>query len=438
MRTAKDNFWLDIPYTPGPSLSGEHEANVTIIGGGVTGMASAYFIKKRFPEKRVIVLESEYIGFGSSGRNSGMGSTIFAHNVVALKKSLGVEKTASLWKHSFQAISLLDELVKENGIDCDYEKNGLLVVAESEKEKWRLEKKVKAYEEIGAKMIWLDREQARSRIAGPDVRAAYYSPNDRTLNPAKLVRGMKGVAESLGVEVYEHSGCTRIEPGPVITVYTSQGSIRTDSIVMATNAYPNPLGLFRNKITSCFIYDIVTEPLSQAQMDELNWSGRENLMGSKNIFWAARFTADNRLLFTDDNPELYYDNDRDYSAVPMPFRRDYKMMIKKFPFLKGIKITHQWGGRIGITLNMMPAIGCTGKHGNIYYSMGYNGHGVAFSQLAGKTLAELMSGEKTELTDHYLINKRHWGIPSRPALYLGMYSYKLYLQGIDRWLAVGN
>ena len=431
MRTAKENFWLDAPYEPGPSLSGEQEADVTIIGGGVTGMASAYSIKNRFPEKRVIVLESEYVGFGSSGRNSGMGTTILAHNVVALKKSLGVERTARLYQLSLQSISLLDELVEKNGIDCDYEKNGLLVFAESEKEKKHLEEKVQAYEAIGSKMTWLDREQARSRIAGPDVLAAYYSPDDRLLNPAKLVRGMKGVAESLGVEVYEHSRCTRIEPGPVISVYTSQARIRTASIVMATNAYGNPLGLFRHKVLPCYIYDIVTEPLTQAQMDEFNCPGRENLMGSKNIFWAARFTADSRLLFTDDNPMYYRDIDRDYCYDPMPFRRDYNMMIKKFPFLKGIKITHQWGGRIGITLNLLPSIGCTGKHGNIYYSMGYNGHGVAFSQLVGKMLAELMSGEKTELTDHVLMNKRLWGIPSKSAMYIGTNSYKLYLQGLD-------
>ena len=344
MRTAKDNFWLDAPYEPGPSLSGEHEADVAIIGGGVTGMGAAYFIKKRFPEKRVIVLESEYIGFGSSGRNSGMATTILGHNILLVKQSKGVEATAKLYQLSLQSIALLDELIEENGIDCDYEKTGLLVVAESEKERRLLEKKVRAYEEIGAKMDLLDREQTRSRFAGADVLAAYYSPKDRLLNPAKFVRGMKAAVESLGVEVYEHSRCTRIEPGPVISVFTPLACVRAASIVMATNAYGNPLGLFRHKVGPFYVYDIVTEPLSQAQLDEFNWPGRENLMGSKNIFWAARLTADNRLLFTDDNAMYYRDIDHDYSYRPMPFRRDYNLMIKIFPFLKGIEVTHQWGG----------------------------------------------------------------------------------------------
>jgi len=434
MRTARDNFWLDAPYEPGPSLSGEHEADVAIIGGGFTGMASAYYIKNRFPEKRVIVLENEFIGFGSSGRNSGMGTTILGHNIATIKKSIGVENTAALHRLSLQSIALLDEMVEGNGIDCDYEKGGLLVVAESKKEVEHLEKKVEAYEEIGTKMEVFDREQARSRFAGVDVLAAYFSPDDRLFNPAKLIRGMRQVAESVGVEVYENSRCTRIEPGPVISLYTWQAHIRAANIIMATNAYNNPLKLNRFKVTPLYIYDIVTEPLSQAQLDEFNWPGRENVLGSKNIFWAARLTADNRLLFTDDDPMCYLDIDQDYSYNPKPFERINEFMLKKFPFLKGIKVTHQWGGRIGVSFDLLPTMGSTGEHGNIYYSMGYNGHGVAFSHIVGKMFAEMLSGEKTELTNNVLPNKRALGIPSKSLTYFGIKSYVQYFKMLDLFM----
>ena len=438
MRTARDNFWLDTPYESGPPLSGEHEADVVIIGGGVTGMSSAYYIQQRFPDKRIIVLESEYIGFGSSGRNTGMGTTILGHNITSFKKSLGTERTAALYQLSLRSISLLDQMVEENKIDCDYEKNGLLVVAESEKEIKLLEKKAAAYEAIGTKMALFDREQARSRFTGPDVLAAYYSPDDRTLNPAKLVRGIRKAAEALGVEVSEHSHCTRIETGPMISVYTPQAHIRAANTIMATNAYSDPLGLLRHKVAPLHIYDIVTEPLNKAQLDEFNWPGRENVLGSKNIFWAARLTADNRLLFTDDSPRCYRDIDRDYSYQPMSLRKVCDFMIKKFPFLEGIKVTHRWGGGIGCTFDMLPAIGCTGKHGNIYYGMGYNGHGVAFSQVVGKMFAELMSGERTELTDHFLMNKRPWDLLSKSIMYLGANSYILYFKVLDRLLDIGR
>jgi len=100
MRTARDNFWLDAPYEPGRSLGGEQEADVAIVGGGFTGMASAYFIKRRFPEKRIIVLESEFVGFGSSGRNSGAAIHLRGHNILPILKAKGVERTTAMQRLS--------------------------------------------------------------------------------------------------------------------------------------------------------------------------------------------------------------------------------------------------------------------------------------------------------------------------------------------------
>jgi glycine/D-amino acid oxidase-like deaminating enzyme len=417
MRTARDNFWLDEPYEPDPPLSGEREADVAIIGGGFTGMAAAYFMKERFPDKRIIVLEGEFIGFGSSGRNSGIGTTLLGHNILPVFEALGREKTSTLHRLSIQSISLLEELIEKHGIDCDFEKNG---------------KKARAYEEIDAPMTWLSRDQARSRVGALNARAATYSPDDRMLNPGKFVRGMKRIVQSRGVEVYEHSRCTRLTPGPTITLYTSAGSVRARNIVLATNAYGNPLGLFRYKVLPFYVYNIVTEPLTQAQMDGFQWSGRENLYGTKNLFWVLRFTADNRALFIENDALYFYNVDRDYSHRPSEYRSHHKLLVKMFPFLKGIKATHRWGGRIGMTLDFLPSVGRIGKHRNIYYSMGYNGHGLAFSQLAGKMLAELMADEQSELTDHLLINKSIWGVPSASISYLASNAYKMYFKVLDQ------
>jgi len=438
MRTAKDNFWLDAPYKPGPALSGEHEADVAIIGGGFTGLASAYFIKKQSPDKKVVVLESEFIGFGSSGRNSGIGTHLLGHNILPIIRAQGVEKAAILHRLSTQALSLLDELIKEHEIDCDYEKNGLLVLAESEKELRLLEKKAAAYEKIGAPLTWLDANELSSRFGTLNVPAALYSSDDRMLNPAKFVRGMKKAAESLGVDVYEHSRCTHIEPGPEISLYTSSGRVRANDIILATNAYDNPLGLFRYKVFPFYVYNIVTEPLTQAQMDEFCWPGRENIYGTKYLFWMTRPTADNRLLFIENDALYFHDINADYSHRPREHTSHYKLLIKKFPFLKGITMTHQWGGRIGLTFDFLPSVGRTGKHRNIYYSMGYNGHGLAFAQLAGKMISALMASESSELTDHPLINRRMWGVPSANLSYLGINTYKLYYKLYDRWLDFGK
>jgi len=438
MRTAKDNFWLDESYEPGPSLGGDEEADVAIVGGGFTGMAAAYFIRERFPEKRIVVLEAEYIGFGSSGRNAGLGTSLLGHMVLPTLKSQGKEKTSTLLHLSSEAIKLLDGLIEEHRIKCDFEKNGFLLLAETERQVRLLEKQAKAYEETGAKVTWLDRDQARSRFGALRSRAALYGAEDRMLNPAKFVRAMKGVVESRGARVYEHSRCTRIEYGPTVTLYTSRGSVRAQDVVLATNAYSDPLGLFRYKVLPFYVYNIVTEPLTQSQMDELQCSGRENLYGTQSLFWVLRFTADNRVLFIENDALYFRDVERDYSHRPSEYRSHYKLLTRMFPFLKGLRVTHGWGGRIGMTLSFLPSVGRTGKHRNIYYSMGYNGHGLAFSQLAGKMLAALMSDERSELTDNVLINKPILGIHSASITYVAANAYKAYFKVLDQLLNRGS
>jgi gamma-glutamylputrescine oxidase len=438
MRTVKDNYWLDTPYEPSPALRAEIEADVAIIGGGFTGLAAAYFIKQRFPGKRVIVLESEYIGFGSSGRNSGGVSGIMGHNYLNLKKKYGIEKTVQLQRLISQGVPLVEELLEKHNIDCEYERTGRLVVAETESQNRLLEREKQAADEAGANVVWLGREEARSRFGGRDVLAAVRHPDEGIMNPAKFLRGMKRVVESLGSEVYEHSCCTHVETGPILSLYTPLGQIRARDIVVATNAYSNPLGLFRHRVLPFHLYQIVTEPLTQAQLDELHLPGRENTFLAKNLYWAMRLTTDNRVLFVQCDVLYFYDAERDHSHRPSEYRSYYKLLIEKFPFLEGIKMTHQWGGRIGITLDFLPRVGRTGKHDNIYYGLGYNGCGLAPGQLVGKILAALMAGESSELTNNMLINKPTWGVPSAFLTYLGAKGLLYFYKTSDRRLDMGR
>jgi glycine/D-amino acid oxidase-like deaminating enzyme len=295
-----------------------------------------------------------------------------------------------------------------------------------------------AYEKIGAPLSWVDAGELRGRFGAMDAKAALYGPDDRILNPAKLVRGMKKVVESLGVEVYEHSRCTHIEEGRQVLLCTPAGRVRASDVVLATNAYVNPVGLHQYKVLPFYVYNIVTEPLTDAQLEQCGWPGRENVYSANYLFWMMRPTVDNRLLFIENDALYFRDIHRDYSHRPCEYASHRKAQLKRFPFMKDIRITHQWGGRIGMTLDFLPSIGCTGDHGNIYYSMGYNGHGVSFAQLCGEMIAALMAGERSELTDHMLINRRLWGVPSASLSHLGINTYKLYYRLYDRWLELGN
>lgn len=438
MQTVKDNFWLDASYQPGPPLWGEHETDVAIVGGGFTGLAAAYFIKQRFPKKKVIVLESEFIGFGSSGRNTGGSSGTLGFSLSQLQKKFGTERVAPLQELALQAFSLVEQLIEEHDIDCDYERPGLLVLARNRKEAERLEREAKACEEVGLDTSLLDGREASAQFGALNAIAALGFSPQGILNPAKLACGMKRVVESMGAEVFENSACTRIEPGPEVCLYTSGGSVRARKIVMATNAYMNPLGLFQSRVLPLYVYNIVTEPLTQEQLDEFQWPERKMVFNTKHLFWVVRLTADNRVVFINNDALCFYDRIKDYSHRPAVYRSHYKLLIELFPFLKGIKVTHEWGGRIGMTLDFLPLVGCAGKHNNIFYGLGYNGHGVAWSHLAGKMIAALTDNEKSDLTDHLLIDRRTWPLPSSSMAYLGINSYKLIYKIKDHLMGLSK
>ncbi len=434
MRTTKDNLWLDTPYTPGPSCWGDHEVDVAILGAGYTGLAAAYFIKKRFPDRRVVVLESQYVGFGSSGRNSGGVSGMLGHNYRNLKQKHGTEKSAQLQGLMDESFEIVEGLIGEHQIACDYERTGRMVVAETDRQKRLLEEEVKAAQEIGGAAIWLDKTEAHDRFGAVDVKAAVRYPNEGISDPVKFLRGMRRVVELLGVEVYEYSHCTHIDAGRTVKLYTPGGIVRADNIVVATHAYPNPLKLFHYSVLPFYVYNIATEPLSPSQLDALHLPGRENTFTAKNLYWAVRPTADNRLVFIECDALYFYDIGRDYGHWPPAYRRHQALLTEKLPFLRDVRVTHAWGGRIGLTLDFLPSVGCTGKEKNIYYGMGYNGQGLACGQLAGKIIAALMAGEESELTTNMLVNRSLLGIPSALLTYAGSQTYKLYFRWCDKRL----
>lgn len=431
MRYVTENLWLDDSYRPGPVLWGEHEADVVIVGGGFTGLSSAFFIKQRFPKRKVIVLEREFIGFGSSGRNTGISGATLGHSLLRLRKKFGAEKIQPLQALSMQAFLLLEELIREHGIECDYERTGLLILACNKKEVKTLEEEAGACEQAGLKANLLDGSETASRFGAKKALAALYHTAQGTLNPGKLVRGMKRVVESLGVEVFEHSRSTCIEPGQRIKIYTPGGRVTADNAVIATNAYIDPLGLFRYKVMPLYAYNIVTEPLTREQLEQFGWPGRAIVFDTRHLFWVLRLTADNRLVFVHNDARYFYNIEADYSYRPKDYARESRMLTKLFPFLDGIKTTHAWGGRIGITLDFLPSIGRTGAYQNIYYSAGYSGHGVAFSQIAGRIIAALMAEEHSDLTRHMLINRKLLKIPSAFLAYLGINGMKLTYKAKD-------
>ena len=428
------SFWMTTrDYTPGEPLREDIEVDVAVVGGGFTGLSSAYHIKKAEPNLRVALLESEVIGFGASGRNGGFNMTLFGltMQITALRFSKAKAKEAHHYME--RAVDYLRDLVSELNIDCDYEHPGFLRVATSEKYKKRIQHEMKLAHELGIDGIeWLEKDQAQEQVQSSMYLGAWWEPRCGILNPAKLAWGWADVIRPMGVEIYENSPVAEIlrESGKV-RLDTPYGVVRADKVVMATNAWSHLFKELKRKQVPVWTHIVMTEPLKEAQYKEIGWQNRQGIEDARNLVHYYRLTSDNRLVMGGRDVSLSYGSDMDRDLNPVTFEGLKDDVRQLFPVLKGIKFTHEWGGPVSVPLDMTPAIGYAGDK-NVVYSLGTVGHGVSMTQLNGRTIADLILERDTDLTDVFFVNRRTIPWPPEPLRNLTIKAILGYMHWEDR------
>lgn len=420
-------FWHTTrAYTPGPPLVGDLNVDVAIVGGGYTGLSTAHFLHALEPSMSVAILESEFIGYGASGRNAGFSMTKIGmmHSFTATRFGRARAREAHLYAD--RAVTLLHGLVEELGLDCDYEHPGFLWVATSPKYQERLLKEIALIHRLGITGIQLiDHDELRSRVDSPTyVGPAWWEPNSGLLNPAKLAWAWRDVVVREGASVFEGTPVTSIErggPGGRITLTTPGGRVRARKVVLATNAWSHQFPELATRQVPVWTYIVLTEPLTAAQRDSIGWAGREGVEDFRNLVHYYRLTPDNRLLIggrdvgLGDGRGMGFDADERVWAA---LRDDVRRM---FPGLRDVQFSHAWGGPVSAALDMFPAIGHIGDggrrsggsqargsraRGDILYSFGCVGHGVSTTHLNGQTLADLVLERDTDLTTTFFVDRR--------------------------------
>jgi glycine/D-amino acid oxidase-like deaminating enzyme len=431
------SFWLATagPYTESPPLDGDKRVDVAVVGGGFCGISSAYYLKRENPALRVVVLEDRVVGYGASGRNAGFAMTLMGLTMDFTAWRFGKARAREAYKFGCRAVDHIGQLVDVHGIECDYEKPGLLTVATNKAQAKRLQHEIKLGEELGAEGLdWLDAGATRAQVDSPTYLGARWEAQCALINPAKFVRGMRGVAAQSGVEIYERTPVLAFKHGKrALKLQTPRGLVTADKVVFATNAFSTRFRELDGKQFPVFTYIVLTEPLTDRQLSEIGWTKRQGIEDARNLIHYYRLTADNRLLFGGADAQYYFGGPLDRDRSPAAFRSLTRDLKRTFPSLSDVRIEYKWGGPVSVPLDFFPAIGYLGGDKRVAYSLGCVGHGVAMMNMAGQIMRDLVLEKQSELTDLFFVNRRMIPLPPEPLRFALGESLRRVFKAQDAW-----
>ena len=413
-------------YAANPDLTGNVECDVLIVGGGVAGLCCAVHAAEAGLGE-VLLIESEIIGFGASGRAAGWIIPQFGMDQLSIRAKYGRERSQAAIAYARSAVACTEELIQKYDIESDYRRPGLMRVAFDDRWIGDLEKLYQTYLEMGlSDLTWLEGKELQSKYNGnSSFRAAIWDPNLGLLDPLKHVRALKIVAERLGVQIFENTPALQIDRDQArIKVHTPGGSISPSKIVLATNAYTHQLqgnigSSLRRVQSPVFARGAVTEPIPDDLWESIGWDQGNAIESSLDLFHYMAPTADRRIQFY----FIYYGG-HSYMGEMEPAASHEGAGVSMahlrciFPELKDIGVAHNWGGHMSGTRDLVPHLTTVGDERVIYIG-GCWGHGLAMSHLHGKTVVDLLQGKSSDLTECWFVNRKPVRWPIFPLDYIG-------------------
>ena len=370
------------PVPPRPELNGEVETDVCIVGAGYTGLSTAIsLLENGF---KVSIVEAAKVGFGASGRNGGQIVNSYSRDIDVIERSVGAKQAKLLGDMAFEGGRIIRERIAKYNIQCDL-KDGGVFAANTPKHMKHLESQKKLWERYGHTQLELmDAKRIREVVDSDVYVGGMLDMSGGHFHPLNLALGEAAAVESLGGVIYEQSPAIRIDRGANPVVHTPNGRVKAKFVVVAGNAYlGNLIPELSAKSMPCGTQVITTEPLS-AELAKSLLPQDYCVEDCNYLLDYYRLTSDKRLIF--GGGVVYGARDpANIEAIIRP------KMLKAFPQLKDVKIDYAWTGNFLLTLSRLPQVGRLGD--NIYYSQGCSGHGVTYTHLAGRVLAEALRGQ---------------------------------------------
>jgi glycine/D-amino acid oxidase-like deaminating enzyme len=404
--------------SPEPPWTGDGPTDVVVIGGGYTGLWTSLFLHELEPSLRIVLLEAQLTGYGASGRNAGQVSACIDHSPRKAIAHFGMEEARRMARVGRENFDELEQFIRAHQIACEFERVGQLTMALTPLHLAEVRDLVASAEELGLTGYrQLTAEETRAELNSPLYLGASFDPDWATVNPVRLLGGLKRVALAGGVRMCDRSPVTRLRRGrDGLMVTTPGGEIRAGRVILATNAYTHQL--YRKPLRRylpLYDYILVSEPLTASQRSEIGWHHRQAIVDARTFFNYYRLTSDNRILWGGSQAVYYSGNQvgpaQDQS--PTHFDRLRDGFRRHFPYLGNAEFPFAWGGPICSTTRLTPFFG-SAAGGRVVFGLGYTGLGTANARLAGKILAHMALGRSHPLLDLDLVRRAPIPYPPEP------------------------
>ncbi|HXW97321.1 MAG TPA: FAD-dependent oxidoreductase [Gemmatimonadales bacterium] len=430
-------YWLaGLPERTVTPLAGTTESDIVVIGAGLTGLWTALFLKELDPSQDIAVVEQGIAAYGASGRNAGMLSETVDHSHALAIQHFGTEAARTLARLGAANVAEMESFLAERKIACDYEATGRLMVALTPAQVEEGRRSVEIARSLGIESYReLSADAVRAEVHCALYQGAVSVRGGGILDPARLTDGLRREAERLGVRVYERSPVESVsEQGSGVEIRANGATLRARHAVFATSAYTHHLlPAIRSRFIPLYDYILVSEPLSAAQWELMGWRGRQGITDGRTFFNYYRPTRDGRVLWG-TSEAVYYRGDRvgpecdhspgHYDALKASWRRH-------FPALAELQWPYAWGGAICSTTRLTPFFG-RALGGRATYGLGYTGHGLGTTRLAGRILAHLALGRPSELLELPLVTKPPFPYPPEPFRGWAVNAVTRALRRVDR------
>ncbi len=419
---AQRSWWLRDALAADPGaecrpLIENVKADVVIVGGGFTGLWTAYFLTEADPSLGVVILEQDICGGGPSGRNGGFASGWWDEldSLAALFGADGAERACRAISRSITAIG---DFCTAHGVDAWYTKAGYVYAATARQHLEGCAHMVEAAREIGApdEMRPLSADEVRARCDSPAFEGGAFMRDGASVHPARLARGLRRVILGRGVRIHEGTRVERLEHGPPATAITANGAVRAPHAVIAINAWATGWPSLSRQLVAWSSYMVLTAPAPD-RLGSIGWTGGELVSDLRTSVRYFRTTRDGRIAFGGGGG-------RAGTAISDAFTHDMRAVVEAaegfrllFPSFADVPIVDAWGGPIDVSPTHLPAF--SSLRPNVHYALGYTGNGVAPSNLAGHVLADLVTGADTDEVRLPMVNSSVHAFPPQPFRALG-------------------